>query len=61
MDRLGLVCRAILERPDITQRELAALLDVSLGTANGLIKECIERDYIEENRSLDGRDKWKLR
>lgn len=61
MDRLGLVCRSILERPDITQRELAALLDVSLGTANGLIKECIERDYIGEKRSLDGRDKWKLR
>ena len=39
MDRHGLVCRAVLEQPDITQRELAAKLNVSLGTANGLVKE----------------------
>mgnify|MGYP000181701314 FL=1 len=30
MDRHGLVCRAVLEQPDITQRELAGKLDVSL-------------------------------
>lgn len=59
MDRQGLVCRAILEHPDITQRELAALLDVSLGTANGLLKECIQKGYIAENRDESG-DKWKL-
>lgn len=29
MDRHGLVCRAVLEQPDITQRELAGKLDVS--------------------------------
>lgn len=43
MDRHGLVCRAVLEQPDITQRELAAKLNVSLGTANGLVKECMGR------------------
>ena len=40
MDRCGLICRTILERPDVTQRELARCLDVSLGTAHGLLKEC---------------------
>lgn len=47
MDRLGLVCRTILERPEITQRELAQTLELSLGTVNGLVKEGISSDYIE--------------
>ena len=46
MDRHGLVCRTVLEQPDITQREMAQKLKVSLGTANGLIKECIGMGYI---------------
>ena len=32
MDRCGLICRTILERPDVTQRELARCLEVALGT-----------------------------
>ena len=60
MDRQGLVCRAVLEQPDITQRELAQELDVSLGTANGLIKECIAKGYIEEEEGLRGKGRWKL-
>lgn len=48
MDRHGLVCRTVLEQPDITQREMAQKLKVSLGTANGLIKECIGMGYIAE-------------
>ena len=28
MDRHGLVCRAVLEQPDITQREMAQKLDM---------------------------------
>lgn len=48
MNRYGLVCRNVLEEPDITQRELAGRLEVSLGTANSLIKECINRGYIAE-------------
>ena len=37
MDRLGLICRNILEEPYITQRELAKRMELSLGTINGLI------------------------
>lgn len=47
MERLGLLCRAVLEQPDITQRELAEKLDLSLGTVNHIIKEGIELGYIE--------------
>lgn len=61
MDRQGLVCRTVLEQPGITQRELAVKLNVSLGTANGLIKECIGKGYIAERG--DGGDglKWELK
>ena len=31
MDRQALVCRNILEKPDITQREMAKKMDLSLG------------------------------
>ena len=60
MDRHGLVCRAVLEQPDITQRELAGKLDVSLGTANGLIKECLAKGYIGEESSQKGKARWRL-
>lgn len=46
MNRHALICRSILEHPDITQRELAQLLDVSLGTVNNLIKECVAKNFI---------------
>lgn len=61
MDRHGLVCRAVLEQPDITQRELAQQLDVSLGTANGLIKECLAKGYIEEEDEVKGKGRWRLK
>lgn len=48
MDRWGLICRAVLEQPDVTQRELAEQLGLSLGTVNGLVRECIGRQYIAE-------------
>ena len=32
MDRLGLLCRNIYENNKMTQRELAAAMDISLGT-----------------------------
>ena len=63
MDRHGLVCRNVLEKPDITQRELAQRMDVSLGTANGLIKECISKGYIAEvpaGEPGDPAGKWRL-
>ena len=34
MDRFGLLCRNIYEKKKITQRELAAAMDLSLGTCN---------------------------
>ena len=49
MDRYGYVCRSIYENPEITQRELAGIMDISLGTANRLINECAEHGYIENN------------
>ncbi len=50
MDRKALLCRSILEQPQVTQRELAQTLNVSLGTVNGLIKECTDQGQI----STDG-------
>ncbi len=63
MDRCVLVCRTLLEQPQITQRELAAELEVSLGTANSLMRECLEKGYIEERPedSGDTGKTWRLR
>lgn len=47
MDRNVIICRSILENPAVTQRDLSKELNVSLGTVNNLIKECIEKKYIE--------------
>lgn len=58
MDRLGLICRTVLEEPGITQREMAQRLDVSLGTVNSLIKECISGGLMAEGDR--GEEKWKL-
>ncbi|MCH1951777.1 phosphocholine cytidylyltransferase/choline kinase family protein [Enterocloster sp. OA13] len=60
MDRHGLVCRTVLEQPDITQREMAQKLKVSLGTVNGLIKECIGKGYIAERTDGGGGSGWEL-
>lgn len=49
MNRYGLVCRTIYENPEVTQRELAAALDISLGTANRLVNDCAVSGYIENN------------
>ena len=46
MDRLGLICRSVWETPEITQRDLAAQLNLSLGTVNNLVKDCIASGYI---------------
>ena len=59
MDRHGLICRTILEQPDVTQRELARCLDVSLGTAHGLLKECMEQGLIQESGQGE-KKKWEL-
>lgn len=53
MDRNVIICRSILENPAITQRELAKELHVSLGTANSLVKECLEKDLITTGKKKD--------
>lgn len=47
MDRYGLLCRTIYEKPEVTQRELASALEVSLGTVNRLVSECLSLHYIK--------------
>ena len=39
MDRFGLLCRSIYEDKNITQRELASVMNLSLGTCNRLVKD----------------------
>ncbi len=46
MNRYALICRTINNNSQITQRELAEKLDISLGNANKYIKECIEEGYL---------------
>lgn len=46
MDRYGLLCRSIYGNCEITQRELAAELKISLGTCNHLVKECLADGLI---------------
>lgn len=46
MNRYGLLCRCIKENPQITQRELALQLNLSLGTVNHLIKEAVSSGYL---------------
>lgn len=46
MDRYGLLCRNIYENNKMTQRELAAALDLSLGTCNRLIKEAMDAELF---------------
>ena len=46
MDRLGLLCRNIYENNKMTQRELAAAMDLSLGTCNHLVKEGLDQELF---------------
>lgn len=46
MDRYALVCRTILEHPKSTQRDIAQILALSLGTINSLVKECLSREFL---------------
>ena len=42
----GLLCRNIYEKKKITQRELAAAMDLSLGTCNHLIRDALADGLI---------------
>ena len=46
MDRFGLLCRNIYENNSCTQRELAAAMNLSLGTCNHLIREAQDMELI---------------
>ena len=46
MDRYGLICRSFYENPDVTQRELASILNLSLGTVNKLLGDCLEKAFL---------------
>ena len=48
MNRYALICRSILEQAEITQREMAQRLELSLGTVNQLVKECLAEGYIAD-------------
>ncbi len=54
MDRICLVCRYIREHPFCSQRELSHHLGLSLGTVNHLIKECCDRHFIAQGKSIAG-------
>ena len=46
MDRYGLICRSFYENPDVTQRELASILNLFLGTVNKLLGDCLEEAFL---------------
>lgn len=46
MDRYGLICRSFYENPNVTQRELSSILNLSLGTVNKLLGDCLEEAYL---------------
>ena len=48
MNRQALLCRTLLKHPEMTQRDLANKLNVSLGTVNSLLKECTLSGYIAQ-------------
>lgn len=53
MDRNVIICRLVLENPAVTQREISQELMVSLGTANSLVKDCMEKKFIASGKKSD--------
>lgn len=54
MNRLGLLCRSVAENPHASQRELAQKMNLSLGTVNTLIKECMQKMLLAQGKSIAG-------
>ncbi len=48
MDRIGMVIRSYYEHDALSQRALADLLGVSLGTANALVADCTAKGFLAE-------------
>ena len=42
------LCRNILAEPEISQRKLAVNLNISLGKTNALLKDAVEKGYLEK-------------
>jgi EPS-associated MarR family transcriptional regulator len=51
------VLKLVEARPDISQRELAAELGVSLGKANYCLKALIEKGWVKANNFKNNRNK----
>lgn len=51
MDRIAYICREFSENPDITQRELAAKLSVSLGSVNHAVAESVKKGLLQKNKN----------
>lgn len=54
MNRTGLLCRYIKENSKCTQRDLAQQMELSLGTVNTLIKDCIKDRLLAPGKSVAG-------
>ena len=53
------VMRILEENPDLTQRELAGQVGMSLGGFNYCIKALIEKGYVKAENFLNSKDKFK--
>lgn len=51
------VLRRLEENPDLTQRELAEALGISLGKANYCLKALIEKGWVKANNFKNSRNK----
>ncbi len=55
MNKKAVLLRNIIEKPNITQRELSTLSGLSLGAVNSLLKECSKEGLLEENGGKERR------
>ena len=44
------ICSRLIDKPESTQRELAATEGISLGLVNSILKECLSAGYLEHNK-----------
>ena len=51
MDDLFSILRAVNQSPSANQRELAALLGLSVGKVNSLLRSAEEEGYLQSERS----------
>ena len=51
----------IHKNPELSQRELAKTVGISVGKTNYVIKALIEKGLVKTSRFLDSRNKWAYR